>query len=652
MRERVKPDERWFDRGRYPEGEAHGALLSLVKTLQSSQGDEARNRCADLLALYQGVGEEGFSGSILEWFDDSLSYNVTQSCSDTLISHVLQNKVNPMFLTSGGSYEERQKAKGMQRAVEGQFSESGIYGPLGEDVCSDGIVFGQSGVYVWADCANMRVRYERVMPWEALVSARDAARGDPRSLYYVTRMDRAVLLEAYGKNAALRDAIQRAPKAPADKFEAGEDDSVSDQVEVVRAWHRPSGSVDRDDAESWGMDKDGNEIDPNHDGRAIVAIEGETLSDEPWPYDYHPIAWFRPKRSRLGFRGRGIPEQLVGIQYEINKMMARISAIMQLHAMPIIYLWSQSGVNPYKLQRNDFSRILVGRQPAGSAIQYITPQSVPAEYIAQLQRLIEYAYRLTGISELSASSKKPAGVEAAVAMQLLQDTESIRHTTVFRAWENFHVDCARITVDSFRVLSEEAEEEKRDFEVIWQGDRELMRVKWGEVDLAEDRYRLRVWPVSLLPRTPAARMQRVVELMSQQLISPEKALELLDFPDVETVMSDEQAAMRNVNSKIDRAIENGRYDEQAAPSPYTNLELLIQVGTARYQALEADGATDDVLDSVRHLIEHAVKLQKMAKPPPPVEPSMPPVPPGPGGGLPMPIPGEAAPPMVGQPVAA
>lgn len=620
-----------------PRGEAHSRIRSACAQHQLHQ-ESTRQRFSDMLTLYEGHGLVELGALIGGALGGGGSFNVVSRCGDTLAAHVLHNRVRPLFLTDAGSWEQQQQAQGMQRAVEAVFKGS-LWGFLGQLVALHGIVLGAAGVFVRADVRSMRVRHHLVLPWQVYFSARETESGEPpRSMIMARPEPRAELLEEYGDDPEAREAIERAPRAPEDLTLGWElqDDHLSDLVMVRRAWSLPSGRVDRDDDAAWGYDAEGAEVEASHDGREVVAIDGATLSDRAYPFERFPVAWFRPWPKLRGFWGRGVAEQLVELQLEITRTMRRIAEILTLHARPIVVVWDQARINPQQFAASHYARFLRSKVPGPQAITYITPQSIPSELIAHLERMVVYADRIVGISEMSASAGKPAGVEAFKALQLLQDTESIRQTPVYQNWEALHVEVAELDVEAFRALEEHAQSEGQIFKVIWEGDRELAEIAWGEVDLGESRYRLTASPTNLLAKTPAARMQGVRDLMADGMVDRETALELLDFPDVAAATDQARSALRAVKAKISAAIDGDV--ERAVPSPYTDLRLLESTAVAVYQDLEARGATDAVLDRVRHVIEHARTL--LAKPQPG---AVAPAPPGPGGALAAPPPGGASP---------
>lgn len=563
--------------------------------LYGKQASERRERADDCLALYEGNAARDLGLlAATTWGMDPATFNAIGSIVDTRASHVYRNKVRPFYLTQRGSWDDREKAQGMQQAVEAHFQEAGIYGELGQHVCWDGETFEAGCCKVTPDYANKRVLLERIRAQDVYVDKRDAQLGKPRNYTIVTTIDRAQLLDFCKEDGAeVLEAIRTAPPAPADMYDDDEQPSAEetcDRVVIAELWHLPSGRVDRSKPEAW-------EIGKQHDGRhTIVLVNGDSdagaLLDEAWPFSYPPIAFYRPKKRRRGFWSQSIPERLIGAQLSINRMLRRVDGIMNLHARPLVYVNKQARVNTDKIN-NSWASIIEGNGPASSAIQYITPQSVPAEYIAQIQRIISWCFEQEGVSELSASAKKPAGIEAAVAIQALQDTESIRHTDVFRAWEDFHLDLSRMVVDAIRMLAEHVP----DYEVMWGGAKDLKKIRWDKVDLDDSKYHLMCWPTNLLPQTPSAKLQRVVELMGQKLITPQQGLLLLDFPDIEAIVGDSNASLKNIEEKLNDLVRNGS-SPNTMPHPYLQLDLAWRQAIDRINRLEAEGAPREQIELV------------------------------------------------------
>jgi hypothetical protein len=650
--------------------DAASASYEAAQSIAEKLGSSIRQRCDDLTALYDGsaIADNPIVAAIRSSFsEDMLTDNVCASCSDAMIAAVLANRVNPMFLTSAGDYEEQERAKMMQRAVEGTWQLEGIWGHRAEDTATDGFVRGLGATYVWPDTESLRVRYERLFPWEVLYHKRDAKRGDPRTLYIVQSVPRDVLRSSVASDPSAVAAVDDAQACTreADDYTLDDEDVITDRVRLVRAFHLPSGRVDRDTNEAWGFDDENKAVPRSkwgHDGRLVLSVDGKLVSDEPWCYDYFPVPMFRPKRHVGGLRGRGIPEQIIGIQLEIVRVLNRIAAITNLMASPFIG-YDQQRVNPNKLATNEHGRLVPTRGQPSQALQMFSWSAVPAELWRMWDTLVERAHARTGVSELSASAQRPARVDSAPALQLLADTESLRHTPAFRAWEQYHVDLAVCTTDAFRVLARAAQESARTLRVLWHDDRELMVVDWTDADLEEMRYRCSAWPANLLPKTPAAQIALMFDLVERGFLSPEKAMAMVRFPDLDSALRDANAPLNAVNAKIDAAVKGQK--KTAVPSAYTNLGLLLSTALARYQELEGRGASARTLNGVRWLIEQTKMQMDQLAPPSPATPPVPELgappggPPGaPPGGLPAlppgPQPGVAPPPPVpmAAPVAA
>jgi hypothetical protein len=371
-----------------------------------------------------------------------------------------------------------------------------------------------------------------------------------------------------------------------------------------------------------------------------MCIEGATLLDEPWPYDHFPVAWYKPRLKLGSYWSRGIPETLASAQLKINKWNSRIDKILHLHAVPRLIVWNKARLNRGKMT-NDLASVITSSQPPGSSIMRLAGDSVPRELLERVDKLIGWAREQIGISELSIAATKPAGVDHAPGMQHLADTESVRHTTSFRAWEQFHLDSAKIVVECIRLLAQR----NKDYTVLFGSSKELKRIKWSEVDLDRDKYHLKTWPTNLLPQTPAARISRIIDMMGTNppLITPEQALTALDYPDIEALLGDRVAERENLEKYLQRASKLGReLDENTIPQSYLNLELAQQMAKDRLNRGEADGESPERLEGIRSFFEQVAEKVKAMAPPPeqPGGPGMTPPSQGPPGG---PSPGAAAP---------
>lgn len=674
-----KRDARWWMQ---EPDVAHEEVWRVAMKLREDQGIERENDADDALALYFGNTRNGIrqERSLASYFgaEEPPGYNVIQACVDTKVNHLCKNKIKVMLLTVRGSPEEHERAIGMQRAVEAIFDEVGLYGQTGVDLCFDGNLFEAGAIKFAPDYSNMRVLGERVFPWEIGIPKRESRLGKPRQLAHWQLVDRSVLLDYFAGDDGtdedkadrerIRELIREAPPVSYDtaaKYDDMNDEGhISDMLLVAEMWHLPSGRVDKTKPEAFGYDKEGNDAKANHDGLHVICLKDGTLLREPWPYSYFPIAFFRPMKKPIGFWSRSLPETLAGAQLALERMNKRVDGIMHLHSRPLLVAWRRAKINTGKIS-NAWANILESDQPPGSSLQYIVPQSVPADYLNRIDKVIAWAEKQAGLSELQIAATKPPGVEHLPALQHLSEEGAIRHTNAYKSLEEMHVDAFRIVIDCLRSLARFAKAKGEKFEVIWGGDRDLMRIPWNEVDLEDSKFKMRPWPTNLLPSTPSAKMARILEFLKSGLFSPQQVMMALgeDYPDIEAIVGNLTAAEKNIKEKLDLLTKHEDF-ERGMAHPYINTGMGMSMAFDRINQLEADGEKQEVIDRVIQFWEDCrfFELKRKAEeaqaaagvapagpgmpegapPAGPIGPMPPPGGPPNGGGEPMPAPNPIA----------
>lgn len=626
----------------------HELAWAFGEKMHEEQG-EARRAVADAALFFMyGSGRSGLRGSTLAGAvmpNDPPFRNVIRKCVNTKTALIFRNQVRCFFLTDGAETEDQEKAQGMTRAVEAQFASAGIYGALGYRICQDGQAFDGGIAQVVTDIENNRVLIERVFPWEIYVPAEEARTGAPWQYGRRILIDRSRLAGMFPKFAK---EIREAPSAPDDwkVLEELSSAETSDLVAVWHLWHVPSGKVDLDNPEAFGIDpktkKFSDKVEPGHDGRTTICIEKATLYDRPYPFEYPPLAFYLPQPDPVGFWSMSLPEMLQGIQMELIKLGKRIRAIIHLHAVPRLGVDRRAKVNVSKLT-NDLADIVEMNGSPSAAMHYMQPGAVPAELFRREQELDELAMQESGISEMSAYAQKPPGVQHEPGMQHLADTESVRHTSAHRGWEEFHLQLGRATVDAFRMLAEH----NKDFSVLWGDDEELELINWKEIDLGRGKYMFRAFPTNLLPSTPGARASRVVSMLQGGMFddTPQaaRARGLFDnFPDVRGVFGRGGGAIPRRISKLLDQVEKEGLTADTMPSPLNEPDLCQTMAKERVNKREGDwGANDPRIDHLRDFFdaarrvsltmraEEAQAAQGIAPSPPPGAPAPAPAPGGP-----------------------
>jgi hypothetical protein len=520
-----------------------------------------------------------------------LTWNVIKSCVDTVTSKIAKNRPKPTFLTSGGSWSEQRRAKLLDKFVWGQFYRTQTYqaSPL---VFRDACVFGSgfSKVYSEPYEDSERICLERVCPEEIFTDPMESVFGKPRAIYQRRMLNRDIVIAMYPKR---EQQIRAAKAAYPDAVASGLTDQA-DLIWVVEAYHLPSQQIKKTTEAK------------NHDGRYACFIENATLGMQEYRRDYFPFPKFDWTKPLRGFWGQGLAEELVGIQYEINRTLRQIQESLPW-AVPKCFI--ESGSDVVKDHMNDEIGGIIkykGTPPEIKAIQAISP-----ELFQQLDRQYQKAYEITGVSRMSAAAAKPAGLESKPALREWADIESERFATTSRAYDDYHLEIARQMVK----LGKEIYQRDHSYAFMGRDRRYTVELKWKDVDLDEDSLVMQIMPTSGLPQTVSGRLAMVEDIANLGLLPKEEMLRLLDFPDLEAVNQRLEADAEFCNMQIEKMLEKG---EAQTPEPFQNLDYAIKQAQASYLlASTMSDVKEENKDLLRRYMESAATMLRSAQAPPP-----------------------------------
>ena len=602
-----KPKEFWWEQTK----DIHDDVFSAVKTLAEDQNYRAKDNLS-WLRLFSNVNASGLNSDSYSRRSgtraDDVTLNIVHSMCTTVTSKIAKNRPKVTFLTSGGDWSLKRKAKLLDKFVNGQFYATDIY-TTAPKVFLDATVFGTGVMKIYQD--GERIVAERVFPNEVISDDAESFYGKPRQMFQRKIVSREVLLAAYPE---FEKEILNASKAETNN--SGES-VTSNQVECVEAWHLAS--------------KKG-----SADGRHCICLDNVTLLEESYDKDFFPFVFIRWTENLLGFWGQGLAEQLLGVQVEINKLLNRIQEQMHL-ATPKVFIETGSKISKAHINNEVWGVI----EYTGTKPDFHVPRTATGEVFSHLDRLFGRAYEVAGISEMAAQAKKPAGLDSGVAIREFSDIQSERFMLVAQAYENLFLTAARQMID----IARDIEEQGNTYEVISHGDKYIERIKWGEIDLEEDQYVMQIYPTALLSTTPAAKLQTIQEMAQTGLLNPTEARALLDYPDLEAVNQLATAFIDDVDLLIEEMIEKGRYHP---PETFSNLEFAIQRVQSAYLRAKIDKVPEERLELLRRYMDDAIRViqtQQMAQQA--TQQAMAPMEgaPAPGGGAPAP----RAPPMEGAP---
>lgn len=553
-------------------------LLSTASYLKET-GQYAYRQASMYSRLYNNMPLYGVMGGSLTNAGqasalplDRPTMNVIQSCVDTLISRITQSRPRPVFLTDNGDYKARNLAKQLNQFVQGEFHQTKAY-EKSVKMLLDAAVLGTGVLKVYEK--DKKACLQRVLKTEVLIDVNDGLYGEPRQIYQVALVDRDVAIACWPeRRAVLERAEQAYPDAHSESSK-----TVSDQIMVVEGWHLSS-SEDADD------------------GMHLIAVTSGSVVEEAYTKPRFPFVFLNYSDRMLGFWGQPLTEQLMGTQLEINKLLATISASINLVGVPRVFVEDGSKVVKAHLN-NQIGAIITYR---GTKPEYAVAPCVPAEIYAQLQRLVEYAYQQSGVSALAATAKKPEGLNSGVAMREYDDLQSDRFAALVRRYDNMFVELAYQIVD----LAKDIADRDGSYATVYPNKDGTREVDLPEASLLQDTYIIQCFDASSLPRDPAGRMQKVTDLIQAGMIDIKEGRRLLDYPDLQQNEKLDNSSEERILQILDQIVEDGDY---TPPDPFMDLTLALKLSRDYYNLYVPNKLEEDKAEMLRTFNAQVIALQ-------------------------------------------
>lgn len=556
-------------------------LFAFVSALESRQ----QYRTADNLRFARLYGNYDLSGlDVVSYSRSENSYNtvnrvtlnIVQSMIDTVVSKITKNRPKATFLTSGGDFSLQTKAKKLTKFIEGIYSYSNFYEKAAL-AFTDACIFGTGCIKIYIERGEIKV--ERVFIEEIKVDDVECYYSKPRQMHQEKYVHKDVLQQMFPKFSREIEVASNIDSTGQGSYMG----DLKEMVKVIESWHLPSG--------------------PNaKDGKHSICISNATLFEEDYYKDYFPFVFFRWNTRPVGFFGQGLAEQLQGLQLEINKTLRTIQVSMHLVSVPKLLVEASSKIVSSHLN-NKIGGVI---KYAGTPPQYSPLGGIPSELFSHVDRLYQRSYEIAGISQLSAQSLKPAGLDSGKAIRTFNDIETERFMSVGKRYEKAFLDAAEIMID----LGKDIYEKNEDFGVKSSDGKFVETIKWKDVNMDADKYLMQIFPTSALSTTPAARLADVQDMLTANLINREQAISLLDFPDLESTMDLLTSDNRNLEKVIETMMDEGKY---FPPEPYQNLENAVRKVQQAYLMYRLRNAPEERLELLRQYMEDCQTLLMKAR---------------------------------------
>lgn len=595
------------------EGKCHRPVFDYVAAVERRQS-ATFDRFLKLEALY----DPNYAGSP---FTDSyqsglgvVTENVIASNIDTVTAAVASTEVRARFMTDDADWSIQRQAIWLEWYAGGLATLLDVPAKC-RAAFKSAAKKGTGLIKVYADSFD-EIVVEEVQVDDVIVDDMETCDGAaPKQLHHRRRnVDRDALKSQFPGFDAEIDRAHRGGRnwRTWSGRALGNDDS--DGLSVLESWRLPIGRRGRDGYRA---------------GRHTICIDGLDLLDEEYHKTRFPFArivWGERTGSWYGISGA---ERIAGIQRALNKRNWQIDRALDQGASRTTYV-RPADANLAVKTVNTIGSIAVIK---GDYPKTELPPIVNSETYASRVEMKTSAFEEFGVSRLAAQSVKPSGIDSGVALRELRDQTTQRFAPQEKALEALNLDVVWLVLDVCKDLGSAAPSVMRRTRF---GARKL---DWSMVDMRD--LRVQIAAASTVSRTPAGRIQTVLEWAQAGIITIDESRRLMRHPDLEREMSLYTSAIESV----DHALEEIKDGNVVMPEPFDNLEMIKVRGNREYLKVRDLGAPEEVLEGIRQYVVQATWMAESAKPaavPPAVSGEVPMAP----GEMPM-VPGEM--PMAGAP---
>jgi hypothetical protein len=382
----------------------------------------------------------------------------------------------------------------------------------------------------------------------------------------------------------MKAKLEKAAKAYPDNS-ADSSKTISDLVMVVEGWHLRSGKN-------------------AGDGRHTLACSAGFLLDEEYEKDRFPFSFLHYAPRLLGFWSQGVAEQLMGTQIELNSILHTISKAIKLVGVPRVF--QEDGSKVVAAHHNNEIGVIIKYRGIKPSYE-VAPCNAPELY-AERDKLISYGYQQSGVSALQASSQKPQGLDSGQAIRTYDDISTDRFASLSRRYDNLFIDLAYQMID----LAQDIAIRDGKYSTIYPNKNGTKEIDFPKMAKKMDDFVVQCYTQSSLPKDPAGRMQKVVEMIQSGMVSIQEGRRLLDYPDLGQIEKLANAGEERIFSYLDDIIETGKYNP---PDPFMDLNL-AQTLTVQYINLYMPAKLEEEkVQKLRDFFNQIQAIKQAAQPP-------------------------------------
>ena len=442
----------------------------------------------------------------------SIQENVIASCIETLCSKIASQKVRPFFNTVNGTFKEMQVARQAQIFFDQLYEENNV-NRIVTNAFRDACIFDKGIVKISDDGISNR------LPWNVYV--------DPREVSY----------------KQITHVAEKLPKTPGRllKIKYGIEADYNLDYTVYEYY------------------------DVMEHIKSVYVLEMNkvvTHKYEPNIIPYLFIYYSDPIKSNTS---QSVVDQLYGIQMQIDEILAVMKDSIQMNPGMTLLVPRSSNIKTNMLSNRTGQIIQYDPIPGQTAspVTYATNDIISAQFVQLLDKLKNDAYEVVGISQLSATSQKPTGLNSGVALSTMEDIESDRFETQLNNVIRLYVDIAKACLDIFPPDED-----------ILPDDLVRANIKWADIVEARNNMKIQFSAAQSLSKDPSEKLKQLTALAQAGVIPQSHIATLMELPDLNSGYNLANNAFNAVYTFIDDVIKNGVPDVIPDYLPWMKGQLL------------------------------------------------------------------------------
>ena len=472
--------------------------------------------------------------------------NVIKAAIDTLVSKISNQKCRPYFSSINGTYKTRQIVKQAQQFFDYMFDYEDVNHKVAH-AFRDSCICGLGHVFL----NPFNYKLQVLAPWTVATQHTESA---------------------YGKPSDMLVKFNNYPTTLLDKYE-GKADYVQYCIYISLKEHK-----------------------------AYELVNAREINVKDYAPEVLPLVTISYCDPIFGRKTTSIVEELNGCQTQIDMINQKIAAASQTTPANSIYVLEGSSLDGEKLT-NKSGEVYKVKLPPGMnslPIQQVNPAPFDPMWQSMLDYYVKQAFESIGLSQLSATGKKPAGVESGVALSTLEDVESDRFETQLNAFIKMYTDIAKMYINCLPADTD-----------ILPVSENTSSLKWKDLLKEQGLFKIKYSAATFLSKQPSEQIKQISQLSQAGLIGVEKISQLLDNPDLEEAYSFAQA----VHNACAKVIEEAMAGEDVDIPKFISYEQLAkdisQTQNQLYASLSGEKGDKEINEQIDNLTKLEDKLYEI-----------------------------------------